>query len=52
MGLLVPEVAAIRLGYAGGVLGGVSPCRHTLDCAALVNDPLPRNVAPLARLFE
>src|SRR6516165_6274465 len=51
-GLLVPEVAAIRSRDAAGVCGGVGPSRHPLNGASLVDDPLPRDVALLARLFE
>ena len=52
VGLLVPEVPAIGLGYAAGILGGVGPCRHTLDGAGLVDYPVPRNDVPLARLLQ
>jgi hypothetical protein len=52
VGLLIPEVPAIGLGYAARVLSGVGPRRHTLDGAGLVDDPLPRNYAPLTRLLQ
>jgi hypothetical protein len=51
-GLLVPKIAAIGSRNAAGILGRISPRRYTLDRAALVNDPFPRNYPALARLLK
>src|SRR5262249_50591726 len=50
--LLGPEVAAIRSRDTAGVCSGIVPSWRPLKLAVLVNDPFPRDVAPLARLFE
>ena len=49
MGLLVPEVAAIGAGDAAGVLLWIGPGRDPLERAGLIDDPLPRDEALLAR---
>src|SRR3954468_18202586 len=51
-GLLVPKVATIRSRDSAGICFGVSPSRYPLDGAALVNNPFPRDVTDLARLFQ
>src|SRR5262249_19583409 len=45
-------VAAIGLRDSAGIFFGIAPGRDPLDPAVLVNDPLPRDQAALARLFE
>src|SRR5262245_6248144 len=51
-GLLAPEVASIGPRDAASILFGVRPSRNPLKRAGLVNDPLPRDHALLARRLE
>src|SRR5262249_35967187 len=50
--LLIPEIAAIGLRFTAGIIFWIVPCWDALKGARFVYDPSPRNVAPLARLFE
>jgi hypothetical protein len=45
MGLLIPEVAAIRLRDTFGIFVGIGPCWDPLKLACLVHDPWPWNDA-------
>src|SRR5262249_47214371 len=50
--LLGPKVATVRARDAFGEFGGIGPGRRPFERAGLVDDPLPRDDAPLAGLFE
>src|SRR5262249_44338821 len=52
MGLLVPEVAAIRWGYDASVRGGITPCCYPLNGAGFVPNPLPWNDTLLASFLQ